>query len=287
MHPAAAIGFAGLLVAVVGGCERTYEPLPDTATSSVSVTPKQSPAPTTTYRSMEETTLLHNRIYSTGQVPAVVCRLPDVALRTRASVQRYASATQDCLMRAWKPVIERADVHYLPSAVFAVDYDTKTACGVFGEDDEAFYCPENSGIYLDWKDLVEEEPDDRVLAAIDLQYVMAHEFGHHVQDLVGISAYFDARWEAATGPARLELTRRHELQASCFGAAFVGANQKTLDLHGSKLAEYQWVASLGDEPGVPPDHGSSKNNALWTAAAFKAKSPSACNTWAAPAKRVS
>jgi hypothetical protein len=83
------------------------------------------------------------------------------------------------------------------------------------------------------------------------------------------------------------LTRRHELQASCFGAAFIGANQKTLDLRGSKLAHYRWVASLGDAPGVARDHGSDKSNTAWSSAAFKAKSPSACNTWAAPAKRVS
>ena len=65
-------------------------------------------------------------------------------------------------------------------------------------------------------------------------------------------------------------------------------NQQTLDLYGERLEAYRDAAYAGDDdaPTVPPDHGSRKSSTAWAQAAFKAKSPSACNTWPVPAKRV-
>jgi predicted metalloprotease len=244
---------------------------------------------TPTYRSPEDIYLLHNKIYSVGKVPAVACSLPDIRLRSQKTVQQYSNAILDCLQRAWKPLVVRADVGFSPSAVYAVNQGSKTACGTFGKDDEGYYCPANSGIYLDWDLLVEDEDYDHTAAQAYLEFTMAHEYGHHVQQLVGISTYFDDRWEHATGAARLEQTRRHELQASCFGSAFLGAHREALDLWGDKLWDYEWSAHTGDDD--PPirerDHGSHKSATAWTDAAFEAKSPAACNTWVAPAKRVS
>jgi predicted metalloprotease len=237
---------------------------------------------------LEKIYLLRNKIYSAGQVPAVACELPQIALRTQKAVQRYSNAVLDCLQRAWKPVVGRADVAYFPSAVHAVNQGSKTACGIFGKDDNGFYCPEDSEIYLDWDELVEDPMYDRVWAGVYIQFTMAHEFGHHVQQLVGISTYFDQRWEQATGAAQHEEMRRHELQASCFASAFLGANQQTLDLNGIRFQDYEDAAYSGDDdpPASTPDHGSRKSSTAWAQAAFEAKSPSACNTWAVPAKRV-
>ena len=262
----ALLAVAGLVVTVACGCARSGEPVADTTTSSPSPTvtpstatptPRRAQSPAPTYRSLEEVYLLHNELYSAGQIPAVVCRLPEIALRTEKAVLRYSKAVLDCLQRSWTTVVERADIQYFPPTVYTVTQGTKTRCGIFGGEYEA--------------------------------YVMAHEFGHHVQQLVGISMYFDERWGQATGAARLEQMRRHELQASCFAAAFFGANQRTLDLYGSRLALYRWSAYAGDDDqsDSAPDHGSRKSNTAWAKAAFKAKSPAACNTWVVPAKRVS
>ena len=59
--------------------------------------------------------------------------------------------------------------------------------------------------------------------------------------------------------------------------------------YGARFAIYRWAAYVGDEdsPAGRPDHGSRKSNTAWAKAAFKAKSPAACNTWVVPAKRVS
>ncbi|GAA1144841.1 hypothetical protein GCM10009630_49390 [Kribbella jejuensis] len=239
--------------------------------------------------SLEETYLLHNKVYSAGRVAAVSCRLPDSGLVSRKDVRLYANAVLDCLQRAWKPVVERADVVYQPTKVYVVDDGDRTACGPFNEDDaDAFYCDGNTGIYLGWKDHVADEDYPKVWAQTYLQFVMAHEFGHHVQQLVGISTYYDDRWDRTKGSAQLEQTRRLELQATCFAAAFLGANQDTLNLHGARLAAYHDAAYVGDEddPSAPHDHGSSKSSTYWSDAAFTTKSPASCNTWSAPPKRV-
>lgn len=266
-------------------------PMPSpTPTASSSTPTRTSPAGVSSYDSFEDAYLLHNKVYSAGRVPAVSCTLPDSALVTRTDVRQYATAVLACLERAWKPVVEGADVVFEPTKVYVVDDGDKTACGPFDTDDaDAFYCDGNTGIYLSWQDQVADDDYPKIWAQTYLQFVMAHEFGHHVQQLVGISAYYDDRYDRARGAAQLEQTRRLELQATCFAAAFLGANRESLHLYGGRLDAYHDAAYTGDEddPSTPHDHGSSKSSTYWSDAAFTTKSPSACNTWAAPSRRVS
>jgi predicted metalloprotease len=291
------MALVSLTVVLSAGCTPSTKPVvvsSVTMSPTPSVTPKPSvtPAPvaasTTPYRSPEDIYLLHNAIYTAGRIQAVPCKLPQIALRTQKQIQQYSTAILDCLQRAWKPLVERADAVYRPATVYTVKQKSRTACGLFAGKYDGFYCAANTGIYIDWQHLVEDRDRDRVWAGVYLQFVMAHEFGHHLQQLLWISTYYDDRWEHTTGAARLEQMRRHELQASCFASAFLGANQQTLDLHGEKLEDYREAAYSGDDdsPGDPPDHGSHKSSTAWAKAAFKAKSPSACNTWTVPAKRV-
>jgi hypothetical protein len=259
-----------------------------TASPKPRVVPSKALA-TPTYSPRGQKQLVRNKIYSAGEVPAVACELPDIVLRSQKAVQQYSRALLDCLQRAWKPLVVRADAKFSPSIVHTVNQGSKTACGTFGKEDEAYYCPYDEGIYLDWDEFVEDEKYNHLEVQAYLQVTMAHEFGHHVQQLVGISTYYDDRWGELTGTARLEPMRRHELQASCFGSAFLGANRASLRLWGDRFLNYEWAAHSGDEysPDHQRDHGSLKSNTAWTDAAFTAKSPSACNTWVAPAQRVS
>lgn len=317
MHRGPAVALLALAIGVSAGCTPSSAPAaasrpstptpstttPSTATPLVTPTPKPSRAPVApktvrvppkateappTYRSLEKTYLVRNKIYAAGRVPAVTCQLPQIALTTRKEVQQYASVVLGCLQRAWKSVVERSDVAFFSAKVYAVNAGSETRCGILTKEVGGFYCSAGSGIYLDWHEFVEDDAYDRVWAGVYLQFTMAHEFGHHVQQLVGISEYYDERSERAKGPLRLQEMRRHELQASCFASAFLGANQQTLDLYDDRLQDYQDAAYSGDDdpPAVTPEHGTRESNTAWANAAFKAKSPSACNTWVVPAKRV-
>ncbi|MEV5963169.1 hypothetical protein AB0L70_15480 [Kribbella sp. NPDC051952] len=94
--------------------------------------------------------------------------------------------------------------------------------------------------------------------------------------------------QGRTVSGQLEIQRRKELQASCLGAAFLGANKRAFRLTGARLAIWQDIVHhVGDEYGKVRDHGSRKNHAYWTIQAFNTTNPSVCNTFTAPSKRVS
>src|SRR5207248_2345715 len=150
-------------------------------TACTPTTPEAAPAPTAptptpartvvshapsvpSYESLENIYLLHNKLYSAGQMPAVSCRLPDSQMQTRKDVQQYSTAVLACLERAWKPVVEQADVVYEPTKVYAVDNSDRTGCGPFGDDADALYCDDNTDIYVSWQNHVVNEDFDKVWA---------------------------------------------------------------------------------------------------------------------------
>ena len=98
------------------------------------------------------------------------------------------------------------------------------------------------------------------------------------------------RYEAGlNSPAGLELSRRNELGATCFGGMFLasvaGQGSITTALL-SQVARDQ--ARRGDIAGsrIPRDHGSTQNNAAWFTIGLRQKSTSACDTWQAPPNSV-
>jgi predicted metalloprotease len=119
---------------------------------------------------------------------------------------------------------------------------------------------------------------------VGLQHLISHEHGHHLQQLLSIPTSYQ---EEPVTKAELEESRRHELQASCFGFAFLGANRTALGLSGYLEFVLEDLAETGDEPGEPRDHGSAQNSLAWSRAAFASKSPASCNTFSAPAGKVS
>jgi uncharacterized protein len=155
----------------------------------------------------------------------------------------------------------------------------------------SFYCGADETINMQWQDTPKSYREDPMPTRVDMMDTLAHEYGHHVQMLTNILISSESRegWTKSSA-AKLEWSRRLELQASCFGAAFLGANKQSLGFRGEQLRfwEYQ-VQHSGDEydPKKVRDHGSRKNQWLWGGAAFKSANPKSCNTYTAPAKKVS
>ena len=287
------IAAAGVILAfVLSGCvgERSAapQPQPQATASKVGAVYK---AP---YRDMpsappavdDETALLNNALYRAGVVPAVACRFPAGRLATKAALLGFGQAVVACLGRAWQPLVVRSSVDFTQPVLRAVKVGESTGCGGVDDDVPAFYCWSDNAIYFDWTVYVEKNRS-RVSVQLAMIYTMAHEYGHHLQALTGISDAYGNRYQRKSGDAQLEDTRRSELQASCFASAFFGANRTALDLYGDRLSELRWHEDGGDEPGYPRDHGSPTSNQAWSRGAFASKSPASCNTWAAAAKKVS
>jgi predicted metalloprotease len=294
LRPAYLLGVL-VLFAAAAGIALQGDPAPVAAPAPVQVSPSQAPRSTepsvpakvaTTDWTANETPLTDSALYKAGKLPKVDCRPSADRLKSSAVVTAFARVMLTCLNRSWKTVLGRADFPFYPPDFAAYKEKTTSPCGPSEEDLVAFYCPGDHKIYLDWTQFVTKRRDEQPYAQTALMDVVAHEYGHHVQELVGIGAFADDRYEQASGEAQLEESRRTELQASCFGAAFLGAEKQSLHLVGERLFGLQTDMYSGDESGSARDHGSEDSNEHWTSAAFASASPGSCNTWKAPDDQV-
>ncbi len=179
------------------------------------------------------------------------------------------------------------------AAIF--DGATATGCGDATSATGPFYCPTDETIYLDtafYDDLRSKYgANGGPLAEL---YVIAHEYGHHIQRISGI---FDQADRSGTGPDSDSV--RIEVQADCFAGAWVAAASTTDDASGTRFLEpvtRQQVAdalsaasAVGDDriqqaagAGVNPEtwtHGSSEMRQRWFTTGFDAGA-AACDTFA-------
>ena len=291
------------LIVVSGGAVAAYK-LIDSFDSTVAnpltqptVKPSKTPEPplpdptvTKTVEPVPDAVRLQkNELYKFGKLPTVNCPLPKVKPNTKTNVLRFYQALMPCLAETWEPLVVKYYPFRQPKLALAVK-GAKGACG--GEGIEtAYYCPEDETIYMRWEDDAKFYQQNPV-AVVDLVRTMAHEYSHHVQMLTNIviSSNSQAGW-AKTPAAKLEWSRRLELQASCLGSAFISANQKTLGLVGERLDFWNYLSRhIGDELSdkkVVRDHGSSKSYTYWSGQGFKTANPATCNTYAAPPAKVS
>ncbi len=295
----AGLAIVGVLVAVVAGVA-THPAAPAVAESVV--TPAQTtPTPSATPRpapsaspAINDPTLvpIKNGLYKAGRVPAVTCKLPNKLVQTRAGLLAYAKLMVACMQRAWTPLVFRAGF-YLPTPRIDTYVEGKTTgtqlCANPPRHTDAFYRGSGSVICFEWQEYADPKGDP-VWDLIDFQEMLAHEYGHHLQDTVDILRTYVFAHPGGSEAVQLEDERRLELQASCLGAAFLGAHKRPLRLTGGRLDLWEdMVKHTGDEynPDKIRDHGSRKNHGYWSLRAFASANPSSCNTFSAPAKRVS
>lgn len=247
--------------------------------------PRLKPKPSPTPRQV----LTGSRIYRTGTHPALGCHEPGVRPTSVQNVIAYDNAMKACLDRAW-PRQERAGGFQvrLPRMIH-FNGPVSTPCSG-GVTQRSFYCSANEMIYMyvtepmktyrEWG--ASAGATGRMVARMRMLHVMAHEYGHHVQNVTGIlGAYHELRYQASNQGA-LFLSRQTELQASCFAAVFVGANRSSLPVTGFARKQWDWlVAHSGDLPGYPRDHGSLINHTFWSKRGFSGRSPGVCRVFSA------
>jgi uncharacterized protein len=259
---------------------QTEPPAPAPPQPTVTVTVKPVP---------DAVRVKQNALYKVGKVAAVGCRRPAIKPSTEVAVLKYYQALLPCLNRAWEPLVRKAGYPFrAPKLVLYTKY--QSSC--YGEEPGlASYCGQDETISVVASNDLKAYKIDRDIAEVEMMDTLAHEYGHHVQLLTNIliSAHSREGW-AKTEAAKLQESRRVELQANCLGATFLGANRGTLGLTGRiyDIWEFQ-TRNSGDEynPKKKRDHGSRKNVWAWSGNAFKTTNPASCNTFTAPAARVS
>lgn len=220
----------------------------------------------------------------------VDCFLPQWK-STPEAAERYFRAALPCLDRAWKPVMQKAGLPFRPpSLAFPSGKYWNSPCGSIGPGDNAaaFYCSGNNTLYMPFEGLNTDHIGDNQAAYL---ISFAHEYGHHVQNSSGImeawlsEAYQAGGTDTDTG---LELSRRSELQANCFGGMFLAAIKGP-----GALSESDAAAGIddrytrGDSNGQPRDHGSGDHYGDWAAKGYERNNTAVCDTWSAPSSQVS
>ena len=171
---------------------------------------------------------------------------------------------------------------------------TRSACGLGQAAMGPFYCPADRNAYIDlsfYRDLSNRfgAPGDFAQA-----YVIAHEVGHHVQNLLGISGEVQRMRQQSGQAAANRLSVRLELQADCFAGVWAKrtARGTNIQLERGDIEEALNAASaIGDDRlqqqsrgTVTPDsftHGSSEQRVRWFRTGFQSGNPDSCDTFSA------
>ena len=184
---------------------------------------------------------------------------------------------------------------YQRPKVVLYDQGTPTGCGYGQSAMGPFYCPTDRTVYLDlgfWSEL------DRLggsSADFAKAYVIAHEFGHHVQSLTGTSDQVRQAQQRARGEAEAnQYSVALELQADCYAGvwarnAAAASNGEVALEPGDFEAGMQTAQAIGDDTlqrrgggRVSPEsftHGSSAQRVEWLQRGYQSGDPSACDTF--------
>jgi predicted metalloprotease len=199
-------------------------------------------------------------------------------------VEEMADALDD--IQGFWPTDPTVGAAYAPATlVLFTDAVSTGGCGNAPSSVGPFYCPADATVYIDLSFF--RELADRFGAPGDMArvYVLAHELGHHVQNLRGDSSRVDRQRQADPGRAN-ELSVRLELQADCLAGVWAhSAQDRGLVEPGDIDEGLDAAAAVGDDAlghanAETWTHGSSQSRQRWFRAGFDTGEVGACDTFA-------
>jgi len=189
----------------------------------------------------------------------------------------------------WQPLLRDRGVRFTPATFTAYDNATPTGCGVGQTSAGPFYCPGDAHIYLDLSFFNELSQRFGAPGEFARAYVIAHEYGHHIQNILGV---MDRRGGPSRGADNGSV--RTELQADCYAGVWAyHANQQFAILqNGDVEGALRAASSVGDDTlqkenqgVIVPDsftHGSSAQRVRWFQRGLEGGRMDACDTFSAP-----
>ena len=173
---------------------------------------------------------------------------------SRQSVEQLCTsneyATEACnalqsLNQTWQPEFQRAGIGFQQPTLVFYSGGTRSGCGGASSAMGPFYCPADQGIYIDTS--FYDQMARQLGAGGDFAryYVIAHEYGHHIQALTGVA---DAIRSAQSQNPRAanQLQVRMELQADCYAGVWAGKNRNLVD-PGDFEEGMTAAAAIGDD----------------------------------------
>jgi predicted metalloprotease len=264
----------------------TQAPRPTTSRSTTTATSK----PTTNPGPTDSDLVVRNRLYKAGAMASVGCKESKARPSTVAGARANYKNLWLCLNRAWAPLVTKAGGRFRAPSVQIFSGTITTPCGTHSDTGPPFFCGTTDTIYMNLTEDIGNynrypQSYQKVWARMWMLHQFAHEYGHHIQNNMGIlQAYARIRYERPTYAMELQDSRRLELQASCFSDIFIGANRRSYPVTGQSLFQWRWL--IGHVTDYANDHGDANNHQYWATRGWNARNPSACNTFVAPAAKV-
>ena len=209
---------------------------------------------------------------------------------TRVFLAKVVGGTEG----VWTEVLPaQTGVQYQPATLVIYDGATRSGCGGARSAMGPFYCPIDKKVYLDTSFFRDMKTKYGGGGEFAYAYVVAHEIGHHVQDLLGILDKVDDMKQQVSQTQANALSVRVELQADCLAGVWANRAQKKRDFldPGDVDQALQTASAIGDDRlqkemqgYVVPDsftHGTSDQRKRWFSNGFNGGQVSGCNTLSA------
>jgi uncharacterized protein len=204
-------------------------------------------------------------------------------------------ATVNSVQAFWSEELPRFQRRYTPARTILYNGSTQSACGTASNQVGPFYCPLDKQVYIDasfFQILTEQFGSSG--GPLAQEYVVAHEYGHHIQDILGLldRAQQDPQGEQSGGV-------RVELQADCLGGVWAHHATQTTDAQGTTFLKpltqkdiddaLSAAASVGDDRiqqktqgRVSPEswtHGSAAARQKWFTTGYRSGNLNDCDTF--------
>ena len=204
---------------------------------------------------------------------------------------KFASVVLADTEDTWRKLLPRVGRSYEDPRLVLFTGAVQSACGTTSSAVGPFYCPGDRKVYLDLSFF--NEMSQRLGAPGDFAqaYVIAHEVGHHVQNLLGLAEKVTRLQRQASEAEGNALSVRRELQADCLAGVWGhhAKQQRNLIEPGDFEEGLRAAAAIGDDRlqklsrgHVQPErwtHGSSEQRVAWLRRGLESGDPAACNTF--------
>jgi uncharacterized protein len=202
---------------------------------------------------------------------------------------QFVSFVLDDAQRNWRTMLAKRGIEYRNAKLVLFRDAVESACGYAESATGPFYCPGDQKIYIDLG--FYDELKTRFGAPGDFAqaYVLAHEIGHHVQDVLGIESKV-RQAQRSDRASRNQWSVRMELQADCLAGVWGHTTEQRGLLESGDVEEgLRAAASVGDDrlqrmagQQIAPDsftHGTSAQRSEWFRRGFSSGNLDACNTF--------
>ena len=190
----------------------------------------------------------------------------------------------------WGEVFAAQNQDYPEPAVVLFSGQTNTGCGAADSSTGPFYCPGDSKVYIDLSFYEELRQQFGAPGDFAQAYVLAHEVGHHIQNITGVLPDFNQRRASMSAEEANAYSVRVELQADCYAGVWANyAGQEDLLENGDIEEALNAANQIGDDTlqermqgfAVPKtfNHGTSAQRKAWFERGYRSGNPGDCDTF--------